>query len=160
MLNEVKRSIYPSSITESIKAAAASGHEDIIRILIANSYSSKSELSFALPLATENGQASCMQLLSEYGGRFDLSKSAHKNALNTAITSGCDPVVTMLIWRHDLKGGDLQLPGEKVLRGLRLAAGRGLALTVDAILHAGERVDGLVRGEISYTKRQGQGTVM
>ena len=160
LLHNYAEYVDGNSFREALHAAASSGHENTLCTLLPYASALEIDLSAALPNAIHQGKVSCVERLLTAGARFDVSISEHRAALNAAIKEEHDSTIAMLIQREQLSVIDVydiipdsdgvyvylmdDLWGQKeahILRGLRLAASRGLTLALKAMLDAGSAID-------------------
>ena len=158
---------YVDSLTfsEALHGAASWGRENTLCTLIPYASKWRIYLSAALPDAIDQGNVSCAERLIAAGARFDVSSSEHQAALNAAMKGELDSTIAMLIQRKQLNVIDLHVidlhdmvdvcnighicdvapkdHSEQVLRGLMLAASRGLTLTFNAMIHSGAPSDNM-----------------
>ena len=136
-LHDYAKYVNGISIEEALNEAASWGVENTLCTLLPYASASGADLSAALPKAIQHGKVSCAERLITAGARFDVSISEHRTALNAAIKGEHDSTIAMLIQKDQLNVQDIHdtdFDIEQVLKGLMLAASRGLTLTLKAML--------------------------
>ncbi|KAJ7173218.1 ankyrin repeat-containing domain protein [Mycena filopes] len=131
---------YSENMVEELASAAASGHCDMVKLLVNSGASVNAKggaYRNALQAAADNGSKEIVQLLLEHGAEVNVHGGVYSNALQAAAVKGHKEIVQLLI-EH---GAEVNVQGGLYGNALQAAAHGGYKEIVQLLVDHGAEVN-------------------